>query len=730
MARIVPALITCFLLATMPVGAAAERASTTRAEAIDALHESGAIDDARRGLYLLYLLHAPERLPGEIRRLPTDSGSHCLTTMVLEALRSLRDAPEQIRDEARRLLGPPPPSVGHIDSAEGYPIRIFYETEEDLEMAEAVLEASEQGFAAQVELLGWTAPTTEEDGEPLARLDVYIHETPYGASGYCEPLAGNGLTSWTDALVRCAIDSRNDPAGLAETVQHELHHALQFSEDAIEFPAAYEMFCIHTISSLIEDNWEWMYFVPHFQDAPYLPIFWMTRMNPYYHYGTGLFAQFLDERYGAGDARLAVRFWQAARQDGDVEVIDWYAISDAPNDPDLFDVIRQYLRDEHDSTFEEALIEFAEWRLLLGENDDGAHFERGMFWSGAEPTMDISFDATELPVAEEPLSSPPMPSGTSYVQVLTDGLEGPERLKFTVDLADDTRWAVQAFGLRSPAEAVVESAEVVEHHAEIVFTAAGYDSVVFAVTNLGVGDLDPASADYRASEVSYDLELMRQPTVVAIEPSAATAGITGLAVTVTAEPLDGGAELSLGEGITVDDVTVLDGNTITAVIDIASTAPLGRRDVSVTNPGGDPGLLEGGFEVLAAPAPNLQSVEPREVEPGSTETLTVIGSGLLSGATAALGDDIEVLSVDIVNGERAFLTVEVAAGAAAGARDLTMTNPGGAASTLTDAVVVLGDEGGCNCGIARGDRRNVGAGLLLVVAAFLLMRRPRGSRLL
>ena len=691
-----------------PFTAASEPARMSRLEAIDALRDSGQIDEETRGLYLLSLLHAPELLPPEIQRLPMSAP--CLTTVALEAARSLATAGPRVRDDARRILGPPPVTAGSIDSTDGYPIRVYYQTEDDLEMAETVLDYAEQSLAAQVDLLGWTPPVGEEEGEPVPRLDVYVVDVPYDASGYCEPLANNGLTSWTDALVRCHINRENEEEYLFETVQHEIHHAIQFSEDAIEFPTAFEMFGVHTMNVLIEDNWEFMLFLPYFQTNPDFPVFWMSRTNPYYHFGSGLFAQFLDERYGASDARLAVQLWQEARQDGDIRVVDWYVESDTPNDPDIFDVLVRVLRDEHETTLEAAVTEFAEWRLLLGSFDDGNHFRQGASWVGGEPTMDVVLDAGELPVTEEPVGSPPMPTGTSYVRVLTDALEGPERLRVAVDLATDTRWAVQVVGIHPPDEATITSVEPVDGHAEAVVPAAGFDSLVLALTNLGTGDIDPASLDYRPADATYTLELLRQPTVTAIEPAAATAGISGLEVTVTAEPLDPDATLDLGPGISVGRVNVLDLRTLTAIIDIAPDAEPGARDVSVTNPGGDPGVLAGGFEVLAAPAPVLDSLDPSELDAGETGVLTLVGSGLLRGATATLGEGIEVTSVDVVDGERAYLNVEVAGDAAPGSRDLVVTNPGGAAATLEEALTVLGDDGGCSCRAA--GRRRAAAGTI------------------
>jgi MYXO-CTERM domain-containing protein len=487
------------------------------------------------------------------------------------------------------------------------------------------------------------------------------------------------------------------------------------------------MFCVHTTHHVVDDDPYWMYFVPAFQEEPHNAIHIPSMSNQLYHYGSALFAEYLDVRFGDGDGTLAASLWRSARQDGTVTLDDYWLTADVENEPDLFDAIDAYLQREHSTTFRDALVEFAEWRLILGARDDGEHFPEGSQWRGAEVTVAERFAPIDLPIVDETIARPVQPTGTSYVRVDTDDLEGGEQLRLAIDLDDDTDWAVQVFRLMDDAPAEVHAVELVEHHGELTLAVAGAEMLVLGVTNLGDEDFDGDDYPVDSSGFTYSLEILSQPVVTAIEPAAATAGTSGVEVVVTASPLSDEATLSLGEGVTVS-VTGVEGDRLTATIDLDLLATPGPRDVTVTNPSSDPGVLAGGFEILALPAPTLMSVTPNELEPGAELTLTVSGNGFLEGAQADLGGGITIDHADVVDATRMLLTISVSNDAAPGSRPLTVSNPGSAAATLSDAVTVLSDQesGGCSCS-ASDPRRSASRGvpILLVSLLFLALRRRR-----
>jgi hypothetical protein len=485
-------------------------------------------------------------------------------------------------------------------------------------------------------------------------------------------------------------------------VVYAVDHAFQAAEEQLETASSYEMFDVHVTHVLLPDDWVYYYFVPSYQAEPHRAFYAMSMTNPMFHFGAALFIQFLDERYGSGDASLDAQLWRASRQDGAITVHGDGTASGPPNEPDLLDAIVDWLETEQTTTLDDALAEFAVWRLLVGEYDDGAHFADASALVGAEVAFADVYQPGDLPVVEQMPAALPFPTGTSFIRVDTSSLESGERLDIDVSVGEDTRWTAQVVRILEGAAAEVVPIPIEGTSGDVLVPAAGCDSVVLAVTNLGNeldGDLPPTD-----SEFTYSLALSSRPTVVSIEPAASTAGMRDIDVVVTASPLAPDATLDLGAGIAVRDVAIEAGQ-VTATIDIDLGAPVGPRDVTVLNPGTDPGVLARGFEVLAPPGPEIVAVEPGELRRGEAADLVVTGSSFLEGAAASLGDGITVESVRVDGSSRITLAVNVADSARLGQRDLTITNPGGNAHTLEAALEIVeaaddsdADAGGDGCG--------------------------------
>ena len=92
------------------------------------------------------------------------------------------------------------------------------------------------------------------------------------------------------------------------------------------------------------------------------------------------------------------------------------------------------------------------------------------------------------------------------------------------------------------------------------------------------------------------------PTVTGITPGSGVQGTT-VAVTVSGTNFQAGATLGVGPGVTVTNVTVASATQLLATLAVATEAPVGARDVTVTNPGGSVATLAGGFAVTAPGVP-------------------------------------------------------------------------------------------------------------------------------
>src|SRR5881296_3136413 len=91
------------------------------------------------------------------------------------------------------------------------------------------------------------------------------------------------------------------------------------------------------------------------------------------------------------------------------------------------------------------------------------------------------------------------------------------------------------------------------------------------------------------------------PTIASVSPSSGAPGAS-LTVSVTGANFQAGASASFGAGVTVTSTTVVSSTQLSVALAIATTAALGPRDVTVSNPDGQSAVSPGGFTVgLSAP---------------------------------------------------------------------------------------------------------------------------------
>ena len=101
-----------------------------------------------------------------------------------------------------------------------------------------------------------------------------------------------------------------------------------------------------------------------------------------------------------------------------------------------------------------------------------------------------------------------------------------------------------------------------------------------------------------------EAQMLPLPTIASISPNVAEQGQT-LELTISGMHFIDGAELSFfpSTGITATSVKFVSPMELKATIIIAKDAPIGSRDVTVTNPDWHLGTLRGGFTVISIPAP-------------------------------------------------------------------------------------------------------------------------------
>ena len=99
---------------------------------------------------------------------------------------------------------------------------------------------------------------------------------------------------------------------------------------------------------------------------------------------------------------------------------------------------------------------------------------------------------------------------------------------------------------------------------------------------------------------------------------------------------------------------------------------------------------------LSAP-PTVSAVSPQQALRGQTLSVTVTGSNFQSGATVSFGAGTSVTATNVGSPTSLTATVVIAANAAFGARDVTVSNPDGVSATLAGGFTITPPRPRCRC---------------------------------
>lgn len=118
---------------------------------------------------------------------------------------------------------------------------------------------------------------------------------------------------------------------------------------------------------------------------------------------------------------------------------------------------------------------------------------------------------------------------------------------------------------------------------------------------------------------------------------------------------------------------------------VLALGQIGPRDVTVTTPSGT-ATMQSGFSVTAA-APTIASIAPAAGNQGQTVDVVISGTGLDTGVSASFGAGTSAI-INAKTFTTMNVSVNIAASAVTGARNVTVTGPGGVSNTLTAAFQV------------------------------------------
>src|SRR5262249_4177880 len=118
---------------------------------------------------------------------------------------------------------------------------------------------------------------------------------------------------------------------------------------------------------------------------------------------------------------------------------------------------------------------------------------------------------------------------------------------------------------------------------------------------LTTGSSFTVSANFAdGTSASASVILAPMPSIAAVSPNSGAPG-GSLIVTVTGTSFQTGATASFGADVTVTSTTVVSSTQLSVALAIGTTAAMGPRDVTVTNPDGQVATRAGGFTVMTSP---------------------------------------------------------------------------------------------------------------------------------
>jgi hypothetical protein len=227
----------------------------------------------------------------------------------------------------------------------------------------------------------------------------------------------------------------------------------------------------------------------------------------------------------------------------------------------------------------------------------------------------------------------------------------------------------------------------VSNFAAVSATTVTATFTITPTATLGARNVTVTTPAGVTNAVTFTVVAPPAPTLTSIAPASEVRG-TSQGVLLTGTNFVAGSTVAIAPaatGVTVSGVAVTSATTITATITSTLGAAIGNVNVEVITPGGTSNTLP-----FAITGPVLTSIAPASNNRGTSGlAITLTGSGL-TGATAVnfSGGGITVASLTPVSDTQVNATINIAVGAAAGARNVTVTAPGGNSNAVTFTVTV------------------------------------------
>jgi hypothetical protein len=365
-----------------------------------------------------------------------------------------------------------------VIKSDKFPLRVHYESEDFRELAEHVLAITEECWEVQVYEWGFREPPPDCGLHESDDLDVFILDLQPGIGGYAAFACYDESTPEASAASFVAISDSLPDNFLRAAVAHEFNHVLQNATDYWESITFKEYTSTWAMEWMYPEDDQYFAYLRSYQRNPHWAMHEFSFTNTY-QYGAGIYLHFLTEYYSGGDPSIVVDIWEACIQ------------NEHYNDPDFIQAMREVIPEYTGGmdTFEDALGEYAGWRVITSSRDDGKHFADGGLWPpGAEVVMDTILDLAEpMPQTMIPVN-PPYDFGFSYVQLVNPGNASSDAVLIDFEGDTDVDWVVMVMECRD------DHAMHIKHRMEIENSAGQFqltpamlnnsDQIIIGVVNV------------------------------------------------------------------------------------------------------------------------------------------------------------------------------------------------------------------------------------------------------
>ena len=215
-----------------------------------------------------------------------------------------------------------------------------------------------------------------------------------------------------------------------------------------------------------------------------------------------------------------------------------------------------------------------------------------------------------------------------------------------------------------------------------------YSATITASVTPGDETITAADGDASGTAVLHeDASISVASVGPASRGQGANGGAWGQSITLAGDGFAAGSSVDFGPGITTKFTTFVDAGHLVAHIVVAADSTVGSRDVVVSNPNGASATCVGCFTVNAGPS--LALVSPGSIGAGGVRTVTMTGANFDASTKVTFpGTGVAVTSVTLVDASHLSVGISTAAAAAAGPRDVVVTNADAGSGTCGGCLTV------------------------------------------